>query len=70
MKSYKIAPALFITALLGVLFNFPFMEIANKKILIAGIPMLYLYLFLIWMLAIVLLFWVSNLMFKSHNKDE
>ena len=45
---------LLIAILLMVVLNFPLLSIANKPILIAGIPLLYLYIF-IWWGTIVLL---------------
>jgi len=44
-------------ALLGILIflllNFPLLQIFNRDILLAGIPMLVLYLHVVWILAIV-----------------
>jgi hypothetical protein len=42
--------------LLFVFLTYPFMHIFNRDILIAGIPLLALYLFGIWILAVVALF--------------
>ncbi|AEB08636.1 hypothetical protein Desac_0757 [Desulfobacca acetoxidans DSM 11109] len=44
-------------ALLGILiflfFNFPLLQIFNRDILWAGIPILLIYLYVVWVLAIV-----------------
>ncbi len=42
--------------LLFIFLSYPFMHIFNRDILITGIPLLALYLFGIWILAIVALF--------------
>jgi len=36
--------------------NFPLLEIANNRYTILGIPFLYFYLFMIWMVSIVLMY--------------
>ena len=38
-----------------VLLNFPIISIFGKNIFVRGIPLLYLYVFLVWLLIIVLL---------------
>lgn len=43
-------------AALFLLLNFPLLSIFNRPILIGGVPLLFAYLFLIWLLTIVLLF--------------
>ncbi len=47
-------------ALLGLLFliliNYPFLSIFNREILVLGVPLLPLYLFGVWTLAVVALF--------------
>lgn len=44
-------------ALLGILafllLNFPLLEIFNRRILVGGVPLLILYLYLVWLSAIV-----------------
>ena len=40
------------------LFNFPLINIFGKDIIIAGIPLLYLYIFLVWVAIIVAIVWV------------
>lgn len=44
-------------ALLGILafllLNFPLLEIFNRGILVGGVPLLILYLYLVWLSAIV-----------------
>ncbi|MEJ2671060.1 MAG: hypothetical protein P8168_02430 [Deltaproteobacteria bacterium] len=51
-------------ALLGILgfllLNYPLLEIFNRDILLAGIPFLVLYIFVIWLLAIIGLYALSR----------
>ncbi|MGB0524678.1 MAG: hypothetical protein ACPGJS_17020 [Flammeovirgaceae bacterium] len=43
-----------------ILMNFPILGIFNKSALIAGIPVLYCYIFGIWAITILLIFVISN----------
>jgi hypothetical protein len=49
-----------LSVLLGILlfflFSYPFLDIFNRDILIGGIPLMPLYLFSIWVVAIVALY--------------
>jgi hypothetical protein len=60
-KKDKVAVSLGI--LLFLLFSYPIMEIFNHDILVAGIPLMPLYLFGVWLAAIVALYllgrWLS-----------
>lgn len=62
-KQYKLV-TLFLFSLL--LFNFPFLGLFNKNILIAGIPVLYLYVFFCWIIILFLTFWVQR---KNRGKS-
>ncbi len=47
--------------LLGLLlFNFPLLNLFNRPVLALGIPVLYLYLFVVWALIIFLILMVSR----------
>jgi hypothetical protein len=48
--------AIFLGILLFFLFSYPFLEIFNHNVLVAGIPLMPLYLFIVWLLAILVLF--------------
>jgi hypothetical protein len=52
MKTQRLA-ALF--ALGAVLFNYPLLALFNRAVMVAGVPLLYLYVFLAWALLITLL---------------
>jgi hypothetical protein len=42
--------------LLGaVLFNYPILSLFNRKVIVSGVPIMYLYLFGVWALLIVLM---------------
>ena len=49
------AKLIFLSILMMLAFSFPFLSIANKSILVLGIPVLFLYLFLIWLVSVVFL---------------
>ena len=38
------------------LLNFPIINLFNEKVIVGGIPMLYLYLFLVWLIFIIFMF--------------
>lgn len=50
--------------LLGVVFflllNYPLLANFNRNILVAGTPLIILYLFIVWILAIVVLFYFAR----------
>ena len=52
MKTQRLA-ALF--ALGAVLFNYPLLALFNRAVMVAGVPLLYLYVVLAWALLITLL---------------
>lgn len=53
-----------ISLLFGLLFSFPVISIFNTSELIGGIPLLYLYVFVVWAIMIAILF----LMLNQKNK--
>ena len=67
-KKHQQLLALFLLFLL--LFNYPIISIANKPVLVAGIPLLYLYLFTTWLLMIVLLAWVIRRHLTQKDRYE
>ena len=56
------------SVLLLVLFTFPFISIANKPKLVAGIPVLFLYILIVWTIAIVVLYRIAER--KQKKQDE
>ncbi len=67
MKEQKL---IFISILFLILFNFPILSIFNVGGSINGIPTLYMYVFLVWILLIVAIFSVLRKEGKESKKDE
>ncbi|MCA9965146.1 MAG: hypothetical protein KC423_12905 [Anaerolineales bacterium] len=42
----------------GLLFNYPILSLFDREGMVAGIPILYLFIFSAWLLIIVLVAWV------------
>ena len=43
-----------------VLFNYPMLAVFDKPVLVAGVPLLWAYLFIAWALVIALVGWMSR----------
>jgi hypothetical protein len=56
------------SVLLLVLFTFPFISVANRAALFAGIPVLFLYILIVWIIAIVVLYRIAE--GKQKKPDE
>lgn len=54
----KGARLLGVAALGLLLFNFPFLGVFDSETLVAGVPLLWAYLFVVWGLLIALVAWV------------
>lgn len=54
--------------LLLVLFTYPFIVLADKPLLVNGIPLLYLYILIVWIIAIVMLYRLTA--HKKKKADE
>lgn len=54
--------------LLLIVFSHPFIGLADKPIMVFGIPLLYLYILLAWIIAILLMYQLSS--GKTKKKDE
>ncbi len=59
--------ALFILGV--VLFNYPILSLFNHKLLILGIPVLYLFMFSVWLLFIVLIIYITASRNKAHQVE-
>ncbi|MGQ9688743.1 MAG: hypothetical protein ACUVXF_08170 [Desulfobaccales bacterium] len=53
--------------LVFLLLNYPLLHIVNQDVLIAGIPLLSLYIFTIWLLAII---WLYSLSRRAEGGDR
>lgn len=49
-----------IALLMLLLFSYPMLSAANKNILVGGIPLLYVYVGVVWITAIVALYVTAN----------
>lgn len=67
-RKYQRLLALFMLFLL--LFNYPLLSTANWPVLAWGIPLLYLYLFGVWLLMIILLAWAVHYRSTKNDPDE
>ena len=47
-------------ALALVLFNYPMIALFDKPVLVAGVPLLWAYLFVAWALVIALVGWIAR----------
>jgi len=56
------------SVLLLLLFTYPVISIVNKVSFVAGIPVLFLYVFIVWIIAIIILFRVADR--KPKKTDE
>jgi len=54
--------------LLMGLFSFPVISIANKRVMVAGIPLLFLYVLLVWIIAIIVFAGITST--KPRKQDE
>ncbi|MGF2411752.1 hypothetical protein [Ferruginibacter sp.] len=54
--------------LLLVLFTYPFISVANRAALVAGIPVLFLYILIVWIIAIIILYRLAER--KQKKLDE
>lgn len=70
METYKDQKLLIISCLFLVLFTFPVLSIFNSESSINGIPVLYLYIFSVWILSIITIFRVIKKESKEIKKDE
>jgi hypothetical protein len=58
---------LFVAVLFTVLLTFPLLTIVDRPLRLAGIPVLYLYVLLLWLLVVVLTRWLVKKNEESGN---
>lgn len=63
-RSQQLIAWVFIFALV---IHFPLLTLANKPVLVAGVPLLYLWLFTAWLL---LIFGVARIVRRQSNSDK
>lgn len=54
------ARLLAVAGLALLLFNYPFIALFGSNVLVAGVPLLWAYLFVVWALVIALVGWISR----------
>lgn len=59
-EDFKSQKFVFLGILLLIMFTFPFISMANRSIVVAGIPVLFLYIFIVWTGAIIVLYRLAN----------
>lgn len=57
LKSARLTAA---AVLALVLFNYPFLAVFDSDTLVAGVPVLGVYLFIVWALVIALVAWIAR----------
>lgn len=63
------AAYMLIAAVMMLLFSFPMLSAVNQFTFIWGIPVMYLYLFIVWGLGILILFIITAFR-KAKNKPK
>lgn len=66
-RSDRVYRLLGVFLMAAILLNFPIIGIFNTKMLIVGFPLLYLYLFFIWVLIIIFT-WLIVRNFEPKNR--
>ena len=67
-NNFKNQKLIFLSILLVVLFTYPLISLANRLQFFAGIPVLYSYIFIVWITAIITLYRMTDI--KSKKTDE
>ncbi len=70
METRKDQKLLIVSCLFLVLFTFPVLSIFNSESSVNGIPVLYLYIFTIWIFFIITIFRLIKKESKEIEKDE
>jgi hypothetical protein len=62
---------LFLSMLFMMLFSFPFAKLMNGPFTILGVPQLYFYIFILWLLLIFLIWLIADSrQFKNKKKKD
>jgi len=51
-----------------LLFTYPVITVASKRVIVWGIPLLYLYVLLVWIIGIIVLYTIAGT--KQKRMDE
>jgi hypothetical protein len=69
-ENFKSQKLLVLGVIFMILFNFPMLSIANLDGNINGIPILYFYVFSLWIIFIVIIYWNVRNEEQDNKKDE
>lgn len=61
---------IFLSVLLTVVFVYPLISIANKPVRIAGIPLLFIYFLVAWIISIILLYRAAEKKTHPHTRNH
>lgn len=67
-NNFKNQKFIFFSIFLLILFTYPLISVVNKIQFFAGIPVLFLYIFFVWISAIIILYRLADR--KSKKSDE
>lgn len=67
-QNFKTQKLIFFSIFLLILFTYPLISIANRSVFFAGMPLLFLYIFFVWITAIVILYRLAES--KPKKTDE
>jgi TRAP-type C4-dicarboxylate transport system permease small subunit len=67
-NNFKHQKLILFSILLLLLFSYPLISIANKALLVAGIPLLFVYIFVVWIMAIIILYRLADHNSKKPNE--
>jgi Na+/H+ antiporter NhaC len=67
-NNFKRQKLILFSILLLLLFTYPLVSIANKEIFVAGIPLLFVYIFIVWIIAIIILYRLADHNSKKPNE--
>jgi uncharacterized membrane protein YkvI len=56
------------SVLLLIMFTYPVVSIANRALMVAGIPVLFGYIFIVWIIAIIILYRIAEGRQKKQNE--
>jgi drug/metabolite transporter (DMT)-like permease len=65
VKAKELLPACFV--LLTALLVWPLLGIANRRVLVAGVPALVAYLFAVWVVIVAILAWAA---WRSRDEEH
>lgn len=68
MKQDKNPKLILFSILLLLLLSYPLITVANKAALVWGLPALYLYIFMVWIIAIAVIYSITAQQYKEPDE--